>query len=141
VSDQNVELHRRFYEAFDMRDIEAMIACCDPQIEFHSTFAAVGGAVYHGHEGMRKWHRDLTEAWGEGIGLEAEAYFDLGGETLGFHILHGRGQQSGAEVALPGAGLFRWRDGLIVYLKAYAHREDALSDLGVSEEELEPLTP
>lgn len=55
--------------------------------------------------------------------------------------MHGRGKQSGAEVALPGAGLFTWRDGLIVYLKAYAHREDALSDLGMSEEELKPIAP
>jgi ketosteroid isomerase-like protein len=137
-SERNVELHRRFVEAFNMRDLEAMIAYCDPSIEFHSTFAAVGGAVYHGHDGMRSWHRDLAEAWGEGIRIEPEAYFDLGEDTLAFHILHGRGQHSGADVAVPGAGLLRWRDGLIVYLKAYTYREDVLSDLGVCEEELEP---
>jgi ketosteroid isomerase-like protein len=140
MSERNVEGHRRFYAAFDARDIEEMIRLCDPSIEFHSTFAAVGGAVYHGHAGMRSWHQDLTEAWGA-IRLEAEAYFDLGDGTLGFHIMHGRGLHSGAEVALPGAGLFRWRDGLIVYLKAYAHREDARSDLGMSEEELKPIAP
>jgi hypothetical protein len=35
----------------------------------------------------------------------------------------------------------RFRDGLIVYLKGYAHREDALRDLGVSEGALEPIDP
>ena len=35
----------------------------------------------------------------------------------------------------------RWRDGLIVNIASYAHREDALSDLGVSEDELEPIAP
>ena len=39
------------------------------------------------------------------------------------------------------AHLFRWRDGLIVYFKAYAHKAHALSDLGVSEDELEPIQP
>jgi ketosteroid isomerase-like protein len=54
MSESKVELLHRFYEAFNARDIEALIACCDPSIEFHSTFAAVGGGVYHGHDGMRE---------------------------------------------------------------------------------------
>jgi hypothetical protein len=56
-------------------------------------------------------------------------------------VLHGRGRHSGAEVATPSAALGRSRDGLIVYMKAYVHREDALRDLGVSEDELEPIEP
>jgi hypothetical protein len=35
----------------------------------------------------------------------------------------------------------RWRNGLIVHFKVYAHREDALADLGVSEDALEPIAP
>jgi hypothetical protein len=29
----------------------------------------------------------------------------------------------------------------VVYFKAYAHREDALRDLGLSEDALEPIAP
>ena len=72
---------------------------------------------------------------------EPEAFFDLGEQTLMFAVLHGRGRQSGAEVAMPWAAVARWRDGLCVYLKVYAHREDALRDLGVSEEALEEVAP
>ena len=39
------------------------------------------------------------------------------------------------------ARVCRWRDGLMVYGKAYVHREDALRDLGVSEDALEPIAP
>jgi hypothetical protein len=42
---------------------------------------------------------------------------------------------------MPIAQVARWRDGLLVYVKGYADREDALSDLGVSEDELEPIYP
>jgi len=35
----------------------------------------------------------------------------------------------------------RWRDDLLVYFKSYRQREDALSDLGVSAHELEPIEP
>jgi hypothetical protein len=56
-------------------------------------------------------------------------------------LLHGRGKHSGAEVAMSVATVFKWREDLIVYLKGYTHREDALRDLSVSEDELEPIAP
>src|ERR1700730_14951247 len=140
MSEYKVALMRGAYAAFNARDIEAVIAYFDPGIEFYPLFAAVGGTVYHGHDGVRAWYRDLADTWGE-IRLDAEAFFDLGERTLAFCVYRGRGQQSGAEVAMPAAFAYRWRDGLIVYLKSYADREDALRDLGVSEDELEPIEP
>jgi SnoaL-like domain len=141
MSEQNVDLTRRFIEAFNARDIDGQVAYGDPSIELHSTFAAVGGAIYHGHDGMRSWHRDLVAIWGDVLRAEAEAYFDLGEHTLTFYLLHGRGQHSGVEVAMPVAGVFRWNERLVVYFKGYVNREDALRDLGVSEDELEPIAP
>jgi hypothetical protein len=75
------------------------------------------------------------------VRVEPEAYFDLGEHTLALYVLHGRGRHSGVEVAMPNALVARWSDDLIVYLKAYAHREDALSDLGVMEDALKPIDP
>ena len=141
MSQENVELHRRSVEAFNTRDVENFIALCDSQIELHSTVTVPGGAIYHGHDGVRRWHRDLADGWGEELRVEPEAYFDLGEQTLTFHVLHGRGRQSGADVGMPAAHLNRWRNGLIVYFKGYADREDLLSDLGVAEDDLEPIAP
>jgi ketosteroid isomerase-like protein len=142
VFEENVAISRAFTVALNTRDIEALISCCDPDVEFHSTFAAVGGGLYQGHDGMRKWLRDLEDTWGGELRLEPEAYFDLGEDALlTFYVLHGRGRQSGAEVTLPAASLARTRNGLFVYIKAYAHREDALKELGLSEDALEPISP
>ena len=140
MSGENVELHRRGIAAYNGRDVEALIELCDPNIEFE-TEMAVGSSVYHGHDGMRRWHRDLEDAWGEHIRIEPEAFFDLGDQTLLFYVLHGRGRHSGVEVGMPNAQVVKWRDGLLVYWKAYVQREDALKDLGVSEDELEPIAP
>jgi ketosteroid isomerase-like protein len=141
VSEENVELHRRGVEAYNAHDIEAFIALCDPSIEGHSLFAAVGGVFDHGHDGLRRWFRDVEDAWGDETRMEPEAYFDLGENTLVFLVLHGHGRQSGAEVAMPVAQVCRWRDGLCVYFKGYANREDVLRDLDVSEDALEPIAP
>jgi len=42
---------------------------------------------------------------------------------------------------MPVAHIARWRDGVGINYKSLADREDALSDLGVSEDELEPIAP
>jgi hypothetical protein len=122
-------------------DVDALVALCDPSIEVHSVFAAVGGAVYHGHDGVRSWQRDLQQSWGGEFRVEPEAFFDLGEHTLVFAVLRGRGGQSGAEVAMPAGGVARWRDGLCVSHDAYGDRELALRDAGVTEDVLEPLDP
>jgi hypothetical protein len=137
----NADLHRRVVEAYNAHDVEALIAVCDPSIEVHSVFAAVGGAVYHGHDGLRRFFGDVRDVWGDETRMEPDAYFDLGETTLLFLVLRGHGWQSGAEVAMPVAQVAMWREDLALYLKSYVHREDALRDLGVSEDELEPITP
>jgi len=141
VSEQSVELHRRIYAAFNARDVDALVALCDPSVEIRSVFGAVSGAIYNGHDGVRKWQGDLEEAWGDEIHVEAKTYFDLGEYALAFDVMYGRGRQSGAEVALPGAAVTRWRDGQCMYFEAYADRERALRDLGVSEDALDPIPP
>jgi hypothetical protein len=138
MSSENVQAHRRVVDAFNKRDVEGIAALCDPQIELHS---AVTTTLYHGHEGVRKWNRDLEEAFGEEIWIEPEAYFDLGEHTVTFHLLHGRGRHSGADITERFAHVHRWANGLTVWFKAYAHQEDALSDLGVSQDAVERIDP
>jgi ketosteroid isomerase-like protein len=141
MTESNVELHRRANEAFNTRDVEAYVALCDPQIELHSAVTVPGGTVYHGHDGVRRWHRDIADGFGDDVRVEPEAYFDLGEHTITFHTLQGRGRRSGADVETPAAHLCRWRDGRIVYFKGYVRREDAFGDLGVSRDAFEPIAP
>jgi ketosteroid isomerase-like protein len=141
MSDRKVELARRAIAAFNARDIEAMIAYFDPNDELHAVYAAVGGAIYHGHDGLRKYFRDLEHAWGAELRLEPESFFDLGEQPPAFQAVYGRGRHSGAEVAMPAARVATCRDDLIVHFKGSTDREVALTDLGVSEDELEPIDP
>jgi ketosteroid isomerase-like protein len=141
VSERNLELMRRFNEAVNARDVDALIALSDPDIELHSAFAAVGGETYRGHDGLRRWQGDLAEAWGAELRVEPEAFFALGEDTLLFSTYHARGQQSGAAVAMPATTVGRVRDSRVSYVKVYMERADALRDLGVSEDELEPIEP
>src|ERR1700704_6841450 len=117
MSERDVELHRRWFEAYNARDTEALIAYCDPDIVLHSVFAAAVGGVYHRHDGLRSWHRDMQDVWGNEIRFDPEAYYDLGEHTLVVGVMRGRGKHSGVEVAMPGAQVARWRRGLMVHAK------------------------
>lgn len=75
-----------------------------------TAFTAVGGEVYHGHDGPRTWHRDVEDVGGGSVHLELEAFFDLGERTLVLYVLHGRGKHSGVEVEMPAALVARLRD-------------------------------
>jgi SnoaL-like domain len=142
VSASNVELHRRAVDAINARELETLVAGSDPSIEWHPLFAgAMGAAVHHGHDGIRQWFRDLEDAWGDELHIEPEAYFDLGEQTLLIATLRGRGRQSGVNAAMPYAAVARWCDGLCVYAKLYTDPGEALRDLGVTEDELEPIAP
>ena len=136
-SEQNAELVRRWVEAFNARDIEVLITLSDRSIELHSALAAIDGATYHGHAGMRRWHQELQEGGNE-VRVEPEVYFELGDGILGFYVAHARGRQSGAEVEMPAAFLTKLRDGRVTYLKVYLDRADAMRDAGVCEGELKP---
>jgi hypothetical protein len=122
-------------------DVDALVTLCDREIEVHSVFAAVSGAVYQGHAGVRRGQHDLADTWGDAFQVEPEEYFDLREHTLVFGVIRGRGEQSGVEVEMPAAAVAKWRNGLCVYFKGYVNREDALKELRVSQEALEPIAP
>jgi hypothetical protein len=42
---------------------------------------------------------------------------------------------------MPAAAVQKWRDDRLVYVKVYMQRDVALSDLGVSQDELKPIAP
>ena len=141
MSQDNVETVRRCYSLWESREWSAIPQLFDPKIEIDLSRNVFNPDVYHGHDGVRKWHREFRDVWGDEFRVEPEAYFDFGDQTLAFIVARGRGKQSGAEVAMPAAQVARWRDGLCAFFKAYRHREDALTELGVYEDGLEPIEP
>jgi ketosteroid isomerase-like protein len=138
---ERIELARRALAAFNARDTDALIALFDPQVEIHTRVAGLGEVtIYRGHDGVRSWQVDLNETW-DSIRGEPEAFFHLGDQTLMFYVLRGRGRQSGVETSMWFASVTTVRDGLIVSLKVYRDKHEALAELGVSEESWSAIAP
>jgi hypothetical protein len=62
----DVYLRRRVYEAFNARDVDALLALCDPSVVVESVFGVVGSAASCGVEQLGCEHgtssRDITAA-------------------------------------------------------------------------------
>jgi ketosteroid isomerase-like protein len=136
MSQQNVEIVRRMYEAWLASDFSTVYATLDESIELNPDPEAawVGiGEVYRGHDGMRSYMRSVYEAFDE-YRPEIEQLIDAGDQVLTLAIEHGRGRGSGAEVeAHKTAHLWTLRDGKAVRLDLYLNRDEALKAVGLEE--------
>jgi hypothetical protein len=51
---------RRWFDAFNLRDLEAMLACMDAHVDFRPLRLAGIDDAYHCHVGVRDWFADLV---------------------------------------------------------------------------------
>ena len=66
MSQENVEIVRRVADAYNRRDVGAMLAELHPEIEWHPWLQVQlggGATVYRGHQGVHEGIRDGEEAF------------------------------------------------------------------------------
>jgi ketosteroid isomerase-like protein len=128
----NVALVRRLYEAFEVRDLDGMVALTDPEIEF---FPQVTASMvdrtepYRGHEGMRRYFEDAARVWRD-LEITPHEYHDLGDRVLVFGRVYGRGE-GGYISDSPAAWLWRIQGELISWGRVFTSRAEALEAAGV----------
>jgi uncharacterized protein len=134
MSEKNVEIIRRGYEAWNRRDFDQVLEVADPEIEW--TFAGAArfpgvDAVYHGHEGVRRFWTTFIEPW-EQINIEVEELRDSGDFVVASIRFQAVGRD-GLEVDAPVMHVFTFRGSKIVRFEAFVDQEEALEAAGLSE--------
>jgi ketosteroid isomerase-like protein len=136
VASANLDLVRSIYAAWERGDYSSA-EWAHPEIEFVFADGAVPGS-WTGLVGMAEAWREYLSAW-EGYRVEADEYRELdGGRVLVFVYQYGRGKTSGLEleqVRMKGTTVFHARGGKVTRLVIYGNREQALADLGLSEQD------
>ena len=135
MSRENVEAFRRGFEAYNRRDIEALLEELDPEVEWHPALeAALGGgaAVYRGHEGVRELIRTTDEGFGE-IHVKFSKILDVGGRIVATGLVRIRGKESGAETESPVGFVADLRDRKAIRIWTYLDPQEALEAAGLRE--------
>jgi ketosteroid isomerase-like protein len=63
VSQEDLEIVRRSFEAFNARDVDELVRLSAEDCEWLPFRAQLEGIVYRGHEGVRQFVRDMDEDW------------------------------------------------------------------------------
>ena len=133
MSQENVEIVRRVFDAFNRRDIDAFLEFLDFDVEWVPILAVLEGRVYRGHEDIRQWIDDLATDW-EFFEVYYEELRDLGDRVLVSGHWRARGGASGVEVENPGTYLYEIKDGKVVSMRTFTDRAEALDAAGLPEE-------
>ena len=132
MSEENVELARAAYEAFNRGDLDSVLGMSVPEVETHDPPEMPDSAIHRGHEAvMRDWQRTFDSF--DEFSVEVEEYRDLGDDVLVFLRYQGRGRGSGVPVELGMTHLLTIRDGKFVRMRQFLDRERALEAAGLSE--------
>jgi ketosteroid isomerase-like protein len=135
MSEENVEIVRRVYEAAASRDAATVLSLYDPKVELDASalgLAGIGGDILRGHEGLRNLFREWHEAWGK-IEYGYEELIDAGEQVISVVTRHARGRASGVEVERPFALLWTLREGKVIRVVWFLDRAEALEAAGLSE--------
>jgi ketosteroid isomerase-like protein len=112
MSLENVESAERTLDAFNRRDVDALMADSCADVEWVPAMGAIEGEVFRGRDGIEMYWGRLDEAWEE-YRLLADEYRDLGDRVLGLGRRVARGRASGVQVDTQFGVLDDFRDGRI----------------------------
>jgi ketosteroid isomerase-like protein len=135
MSQENVEIPRRWYEAANRRDVDAGNELLDPDFEFRmaGVLPDFPQTAYRGRDEFVAFLWEFAEPW-EALTIEPDRYLDIGSQVLVLAHFHAKGRD-GIEIERPFAHLWTIRDGRAVRLVSYADHRQALEAVGLSEQD------
>jgi ketosteroid isomerase-like protein len=133
MSEENVEVPRRFFDAYNRGDLETTLGLIAPEFEFRPSGLFMDTeTTYHGPEGWSEFWHTFRTAW-ESITVHLERIEDLGDRVLVLGTFHGRGHGSGVEVTREVAWLATLRDGLFAESRTFVSWAEAQQAVGLSD--------
>jgi len=125
MSADQIAVAKRPYAARNRGQVDAVLAECDPDVEWHPHLATLGGKPIFGHAGVREYMASLTEDW-EYFHHEPEEFFGVGDNVVAFVHTSARGKSSGIELDVPVGHVFSFRDGRVLRFVTYLDRSEAM---------------
>ena len=133
MSQENVEIVKAWYDAVNREDWDAMFKDTAPgfEVDFSRSDGPLAGVF--GLDQIRRLTEEFFETW-ESAWLEPHEFIEAGDLVVvpGTQHVKGRG---GIEVVASATLVWTIRNGAVERVTMYQDRQDALEDLGLSEQD------
>jgi ketosteroid isomerase-like protein len=129
----NLERYRKAIDAWNRRDLVAVLEQTAPEFEFHTAQLFPGiEPVYRGREGMVEfWNAFLEEPWAL-LHVQIDDLTELAdGRVLALLTFTGKGRESGEEVTVQYAHLCTFKDDQVVRIDSFADWDEAREAAGI----------
>ena len=132
MSQENVEIVRRLYEAMNARDLDLIRELGSPDVEWVPDPIRVADKPVRGLEGVIRFFTDRAEVFSE-LRTEPEGFRETDDKVVVFLHVTGKGEASGAEFDIRAAHLWTLKDGVVVRREGFGDRAEALEAAGREE--------
>jgi uncharacterized protein len=128
MSQDNVELVRRSFEAFSRGDLETAFAAHAPDTEWRTATDEPDQQTYRGIEGLRRFAASIEDLWQDRFddAMTFGEFLDLGDWVVVAWSARFRGMMSGVEIDVAETYAVRVTGARIVRVEEYRTTEEAL---------------
>jgi ketosteroid isomerase-like protein len=130
MSQENVEIVRAAYEAYNAGDMDAFRDLHDPHVVVQTLEGWPEPGPYFGREAVMRWFEQLRETW-DAVAVEVISVIDAADRVVVRLVLHGEGRGPQADFEVTQVNTVR--KGKIVYREYFWDHSEALETLGLSE--------
>jgi ketosteroid isomerase-like protein len=132
MSQENVDVVRRGIDAFNRRDLPALLGDFDQDVEWVEDQRYPGAETFRGRSGVERSLGKWWDAFGESA-VQIEGTIDLGDRVVLYGRVRARGHDIDVEVEAPFGGLCEFRSGKAVRVQTFGSRADAVEAAGPRE--------
>jgi uncharacterized protein len=132
MSQENIEIVRRAYEAANRGDFERVSPDLHPEIEFHTYAQSPEAGLYRGKEAVQRYNQGLFEQF-ETTRFEIEELVDAGDRVVVVSTQHAQPKGGQQEMNVRVVEVWTIRDGLLAERRSYSTKAEALEAAGLRE--------
>jgi len=133
MSQENVDLVREAYDAYNRDGITGILRYLDPEVEWRNAAESPDAGVFIGHAGVVEWQGMVDEGFKD-MYFEPERIDQLPqGQVLVSVRFRFRAPTSDVQVEVPFVHLMTWRDGKVTKFAMFNGKAEALKAAGLEE--------
>jgi uncharacterized protein (TIGR02246 family) len=134
VSQDDLDLVRAWFDAWNSGDLETFLAMFDAEAEMITDPAFPEGGQFRGRQAIRNWSEGLKESWQGQSQVVVKELFEVGDNVVALWDWTARGLASGMETRMNNlTSVHTIENGKIVRLQYFFEHGEALKAVGLEE--------